>query len=162
MLSGLYSPAAGFIQVDGKTVTDHKSGEYRQMFAAVFQDFYLLREHPLLSDSEYRRRAEEYLFDFGLSEKVSIAGERLILDELSRGQQKRLALVIALMESRPILLLDEWAADQEPKFKAYFYTTVLRRVKNQGTTVIAVTHDDLFYDVADRIVLLRDGLVACA
>ncbi|MBV9759987.1 MAG: cyclic peptide export ABC transporter [Acidobacteriaceae bacterium] len=160
VLSGLYSPAAGAIEMDGTLVTSSNAAEYRQMFAAVFQDFFLLRELPQLHDVSCLRRAEEYLAEFDLSEKVLIKGDRFVFDELSRGQQKRLALVIALLESRPILLLDEWAADQDPKFKTYFYTSVLKRVKTEGTTVIAVTHDDLFYGVADRIVLLRDGRLA--
>ena len=77
--------------------------------------------------------------------------------ELSSGQRKRLALLVTLLEDRPILVFDEWAADQDPVFRKFFYEQILRDLKDEGKTIVAVTHDDKYYGVADRILKMEFG-----
>ncbi|MCB1035646.1 MAG: cyclic peptide export ABC transporter, partial [Acidobacteria bacterium] len=74
-------------------------------------------------------------------------------------QRKRLALVTALLEDRPVYLFDEWAADQDPEFKEVFYHQLLPELKARGKTAIVISHDDRYYDVADRVVKLDTGRV---
>ena len=73
------------------------------------------------------------------------------------GPRGGLALVCAYLDDRPIYLFDEWAADQDPNFKRVFYTELLPELKARGKTVIVITHDDAYFDVADRVVRLEDG-----
>jgi len=77
--------------------------------------------------------------------------------QLSQGQRKRLALLTAYLEDRSIYLFDEWAADQDPIFKQTFYHSLLPELKARGKTVIVISHDDHYYDVADRLIKLEDG-----
>ena len=79
--------------------------------------------------------------------------------KLSRGQRKRLALVTAYLEDRPIYLFDEWAADQDPMFRKIFYQRLLPELKSRGKTVVAVTHDDRYFAVADQVIKLEEGKV---
>jgi putative ATP-binding cassette transporter len=79
--------------------------------------------------------------------------------ELSSGQRKRLALLSSALEHRPILVLDEWAADQDPHFRKRFYTEILEWLKRRGMTIIAVTHDDRYYRHADRILEMLEGRI---
>ena len=92
-----------------------------------------------------------------IEDKTLFEDGRFTTLELSSGQRKRLALVVALLEDRPILVLDEWAADQDPPFRKFFYEQILADLKRQGKTVIAVTHDDRYFSVADRIVKMEYG-----
>src|SRR5579871_183241 len=116
VLCGLYSPTQGTIHLDRTALDEKTMPEYRQLFSAVFQDFTLLRCLPLLAQPEVAERARGYLHEFHLADKVKVGPDEFICGELSRGQQKRLALLVALAEGKPICLLDEWAADQDPAF----------------------------------------------
>jgi putative ATP-binding cassette transporter len=78
---------------------------------------------------------------------------------LSQGQRKRLALVTAYLEGRPVYLFDEWAADQDVAFKEVFYTNLLSELKAQGRTVFVISHDDQYYWTADRIIKLESGQI---
>jgi putative ATP-binding cassette transporter len=79
--------------------------------------------------------------------------------DLSTGQRKRLALVHAYLERRPIMVLDEWAADQDPTFRRIFYTEILPDLKRQGKTLIVISHDDRYFNAADRYIRLEDGCI---
>ena len=94
-----------------------------------------------------------------LSHKVEIKNGRLSTTDLSQGQRKRLALLTAYLEDRPICIFDEWAADQDPQFKNLFYMKLLPELKAKGKTVIVISHDDRYYQAADRIIKLDDGQV---
>ncbi|WP_146743094.1 ATP-binding cassette domain-containing protein, partial [Lonsdalea populi] len=76
---------------------------------------------------------------------------------LSQGQRKRVALLLALAEQREILLLDEWAADQDPQFRRVFYQMLLPHLMAEGKTVIAISHDDRYFGLADRLLEMRAG-----
>ncbi|MGP0015705.1 ATP-binding cassette domain-containing protein, partial [Pseudomonas sp.] len=104
--------------------------------------------------------AQKYLVTLGLEDKIKIEGLGYSTTKaLSYGQQKRLALVCAYMEDRPIYLLDEWAADQDPPFKRFFYEELLPDLKRRGKTVLIITHDDQYFQLADRIIKLVDGKI---
>src|SRR5690606_29990353 len=103
--------------------------------------------------------ATQYLKQLEMDHKVMIAEGKFSTIDLSQGQRKRLALLCALIEERPICIFDEWAADQDPRYKQIFYSTILPMLKAQGKTVLVVTHDDRFFEMGDRVIKLEDGTV---
>jgi putative pyoverdin transport system ATP-binding/permease protein len=157
LLTGLYVPEAGQILVDGVAVTDANREQYRQNFSAVFSDFHLFDKLLGLPPSELEARARTYLAKFLLDRKVQIDAGKLSTTSLSQGQRKRLALLITYLEDRPFYLFDEWAADQDPLFKELFYRELLPELRNRGKLVVAITHDDHYFHLADRILKLDSG-----
>ena len=160
ILAGLYVPEAGEIRLDGRLVTDQNRDEYRQLFSAVFSDFYLFENLLGLKNANLDSQAEEYLERLHLHHKVKIRNGTLSTTAVSQGQRKRLALLTAYLEDRPFYLFDEWAADQDPYFKGVFYTQLLPDLKSRGKTVLVISHDDKYFNVADRIVKLDYGKLA--
>ena len=159
LLTGLYMPDKGHIALDGNQIGEVDKEFYRQHFSAVFSDFYLFDQMLGLVRPELDERAREYLNLLRLSNKVEIADGKLSTTELSQGQRKRLALLTAYLEDRPIYIFDEWAADQDPQFKAVFYLQLLPELKARGKTVLVISHDDRYYSVADRVIKLDEGQV---
>ena len=160
LLLGLYRPESGEIRLDGEAVTEENQERYLERFSAVFSDFYLFAQLLGLdgaADSE--ARARKYLRMLHLDHKVQVENGTLSTIDLSQGQRKRLALLTAYLEDRPIYLFDEWAADQDPQFKEIFYLDLLPDLKARGKTVIVISHDDRYYHVADRIIKLEYGSV---
>jgi putative ATP-binding cassette transporter len=102
-------------------------------------------------------RVHELLTLLELGNKVSVTDARLSNTRLSAGQKKRLALLLSLLETRPVLVLDEWAADQDPQYRELFYHQLLPALRDHGLTVFAITHDDKFFSVADRILEADTG-----
>ena len=129
---------------------------YRNLFANVFSDFHLFDRLYGFNEVD-DGRVRELLELTDLLRKTSIVDRRVETLRLSSGQRKRLALVLSLLEDKPILLLDEWAAEQDPPFRRKFYREILPWLKQQGKTVVAVTHDDDHYDVADRVLKMQFG-----
>jgi putative ATP-binding cassette transporter len=160
ILAGLYAPEAGEIRLDGHPITEKNRDEYRQLFSAVFADFYLFDNLLGLEGSNLDAQAEEYLEQLHLHHKVKIRNGALSTTAVSQGQRKRLALLTAYLEDRPFYLFDEWAADQDPYFKGVFYTQLLPDLKSRGKTVLVISHDDKYFDVADRIIKLDYGKLA--
>ncbi len=159
LLIGLYEPEQGEIRLDGRPVNEATRDEYRQRFSVVFYDFFLFDRLFGVDPAYLRSHAGDYLARLQLDRKVSLAGDRLSTLELSQGQRKRLALLAAYLEDRPIYVFDEWASDQDPTFKQVFYYQLLPELKARGKTVVVITHDDRYFDVADRIVKLEQGQV---
>ena len=159
LLIGLYIPQQGEIRLDGQTITDERRDDYRQLFSVVFSDFYLFENLLGLSDFNIDTRAQDYLAKLQLNRCVQIKDRTLSTLELSQGQRKRLALLTAYLEDRPIYVFDEWAADQDPQFKEIFYFELLGRLKDAGKTAIVISHDDRYYHVADRVIKLNYGLI---
>ena len=124
----------------------------------ILSDFHLFDRLYGIDDIDVQR--VDYLLNkMELSSKISFVDGRFDNLHLSTGQKKRLALVMALMEDKKIYILDEWAADQDPDFREYFYHTILPELKSEGKTVIAVTHDEKYFDVADRIIKIEEGKI---
>ena len=157
IITGLYLPEAGEIRLDGEAVTSVNRDDYRQLFSAVFSDFYLFDNLLGLKSPNLDSQAGEYLELFHLNHKVKIKDGVLSTTAVSQGQRKRLALLTAYLEDRPFYLFDEWAADQDPVFKNIFYTQLLPELKSRGKTVLVITHDDKYFDLADRIIKLDYG-----
>lgn len=156
LLLGLYTPQAGQILLNGEPVSPESRDDYRQLFTTIFSDYYLFDELPG-SGWTASEEALSYLQRLQLAHKVGIRDGKFTTTDLSTGQRKRLALINAWLEQRPILLLDEWAADQDPEFRRLFYTTLLPELKVAGKTLIVISHDDRYFDVADKIVHMEDG-----
>jgi putative ATP-binding cassette transporter len=161
LLTALYHPTSGTIKVDGVPVGADGVDAYRSLFSAIFSDYHLFSRLYGLGEVD-RGRVDELLELLELSGKTRLVDGRFETLELSNGQRKRLALLVMLLEDRPVLVLDEWAADQDPAFRRFFYEDLLSRLKREGKTVIAVTHDDRYFGVADRVIKMEYGKVVAA
>lgn len=159
VLAGLYPPANGSIAVNGVVVGRDNRQSYRNLFSNVFSDFHLFDRLYGINEIDHDRvRGLLALTD--LLHKTSIVDRQITFLSLSSGQRKRLALVVSLLEDKPILLLDEWAAEQDRPFRRKFYREILPWLKQQQKkTVVAVTHDDDYYDVADRVLKMEFGKI---
>jgi putative ATP-binding cassette transporter len=144
VFSGLYPPDSGEVLVDGRPVTDANRDEYRSLMSAIFFDYHLFqRLYGVEADPADVTRL---LTQFRLADKTSLSeGEFRTLD-LSGGQRRRLALIVSLLEKRPIMLLDEWTAEQDPEFRAKFYDELLPEMLKAGATIVVITHDDRYLD----------------
>ncbi|QRR05182.1 cyclic peptide export ABC transporter [Burkholderia sp. MS455] len=161
VLSGLYVPTKGHIALDGKVVDDDARERYRNLFSAVFTDFHLFNR-IIGPDRENAgiELARKYLETLKLADKIEIDGNNYSTTRaLSTGQRKRLALLCAYIEDRPIYILDEWAADQDPVFKRFFYEVLVPDLKSRGKCVIIITHDDQYFKLADRVIRLDSGRI---
>ena len=156
LITGLYTPDQGIILFNNRPVTNENREWYRQQFSAVFYDFYLFDR---LIGIDQRRQAEiqNYLQLLEIENKVTVKDGVLSTTNLSQGQRKRLALLTAYLEDRPIYIFDEWASDQDPVFKKVFYKKLMPELKDRGKTVIAVTHDDQYFQCCDRLIKLDYG-----
>ncbi|MBH8564480.1 cyclic peptide export ABC transporter [Nostoc sp. CENA67] len=159
LITGLYIPENGQILLDEELISEQNREWYRQHFSVVFSDFYLFEELVGLENTSLDAQAQKYLKQLQLEHKVKVENGQLSTTALSQGQRKRLALLTAYLEDRPIYLFDEWAADQDPVFKEIFYTQLLPELKKRGKTVLVISHDDRYFHLADRIVKLDYGKV---
>jgi putative pyoverdin transport system ATP-binding/permease protein len=159
LLTALYLPESGELRYNGQTIAEDNREWYRQHFAVVFYDFFLFDRLLGLESagSDLDGKALKYLEWLQLDHKVSVENGLLSTTNLSQGQRKRLALLTAYLENRPIYIFDEWAADQDPLFKDVFYHEILPELRARGKTVIVVSHDDRYFHLADRIVKLESG-----
>lgn len=158
MLTGLYVPDEGHIEVDGKIISAENRQNYREMFSIIFGDFHLFDKLYGMDDVT-RDTVIRLLRDMEIEDKTDYDGEYFTKLELSTGQRKRIALLVSLLEDRPVYIFDEWAADQDPQFRKHFYLELLPALVKRGKTVIAVTHDDHYFHVPDRIMKFDYGTV---
>ncbi|MCX7898837.1 MAG: cyclic peptide export ABC transporter [Methylocystis sp.] len=159
LILGLYAPDSGEIRLGGIRVEEANREAYRQQFSAVFADAYVFDALLGYKGDAARARAQELLALFKLDGKLRIDDGRFSTTHLSRGQRKRLALLTAYVEDRPFYVFDEWAAEQDPEFRDVFYHQLLPDLKARGKTVIVITHDDHYFDVADNIIRLNTGRI---
>ena len=159
LMIGLYTPESGDVIMDGKTITDHNRDHFRQYFSTIFTDFHLFDSFLGLDQTKVDEKAQQYLKELQLDHKVKFENGKLSTLQLSQGQRKRLSLLTAYLEDRPIYLFDEWAADQDPLFKEVFYLSLLPELKAKGKTVIVISHDEHYFHVADRMIRLDYGQV---
>lgn len=158
LLTGLYPPLSGRILLDGRPLDGARLEAYRSLFTAVFSEYHLFdRLYGLESNGD--GRIDDVLRQLEIAHKTRVVGGAFDMLELSSGQRKRLALAVALLEDRPILVFDEWAAEQDPEFRQHFYDDVLRQLKAQGKTLVIVTHDDRYYhaDYIDEVRKVQRG-----
>lgn len=160
LLVGLYAPESGEVRLDDRPVLEPQRDDYRQLFSAVFSDFYLFERLLGLEAAAVDLRAQHYLAELRIDHKVEVRDGRLSTVDLSLGQRKRLALLVAYLEDRPIYVFDEWAADQDPVFKEVFYRQILAELKQRGKAVLVISHDDRYFQLADRLIKLEDGRIS--
>ncbi|WP_405135982.1 ATP-binding cassette domain-containing protein [Nocardia sp. NBC_01388] len=157
LITGLYVPRTGSLSLNGEQI-DHENVEwFRQNSSAIFTDFHLFEDYLGFDRPGIDAEVQHYLEELQIAHKVTVRDGRLSTIDLSQGQRKRLALLTALLEDRSIYLFDEWAADQEPKFRDVFYTEILADLKARRKTVIVITHDDRYFHLADQLVKLDFG-----
>ncbi|MGJ7469280.1 multidrug ABC transporter permease/ATP-binding protein [Kosakonia cowanii] len=158
LLTGLYQPLSGEILLDGKPMAQDKPEDYRKLFSAVFTDVWLFDE--LLGPEGQQADpalVAKWLEQLKMSHKLELENGKILNLKLSKGQKKRVALLLALAEERDILLLDEWAADQDPHFRRDFYQVLLPLMQQMGKTIFAISHDDHYFIHADRLLEMRNG-----
>lgn len=159
LLAGLYYPHSGTIQLDGATLSRGDYGPYRELFSVIFTDFHLFDRLYGYRQAD-PARVEEWLRRLQIADKTGYSQEEGFNNlNLSTGQRKRIALICALIEDRPICLFDEVAADQDPEFREFFYRQFLPELKAQGKTIIAISHDDRYFDLADKMIKLECGTI---
>ncbi|QBN11187.1 multidrug ABC transporter permease/ATP-binding protein [Enterobacter cloacae complex sp.] len=158
LLTGLYQPQSGGILLDGRALSAEKPEDYRKLFSAVFTDVWLF-DRLLGPDGQQANPAlvEKWLAQLQMSHKLELQDGKILNLKLSKGQKKRVALLLALAEERDIILLDEWAADQDPHFRREFYQVLLPLMQEMGKTIFAISHDDHYFIHADRLLEMRDG-----
>jgi len=158
LLTGLYQPVSGQILLDGKPLAADRPEDYRKLFSAVFTDVWLF-DRLLGPEGSAADPAlvDHWIAQLKMSHKLKLENGKILDLKLSKGQKKRVALLLALAEERDIILLDEWAADQDPHFRREFYQVLLPLMQSMGKTIFAISHDDLYFIHADRLLEMRDG-----
>lgn len=159
LILGLYKQRDGEILLNGGVVSDADRDDYRQNFSAIFFDFYLF-DDLIVTDEQASEAVRLYLERLDIAHKVSVESGVFSTTDLSAGQRKRLALIGTYLEQRPIIVFDEWAAEQDPTFRRIFYMEILPELKRQGKTLIVVSHDDRYFGAADRVIHIHEGRIS--
>jgi len=156
LATGLYTPDSGDVLLNGEQVPP---GQIGQAYSAIFADFHLFEKLYGIEYADKQQEMDAYMKLLHLDDKVQIQKGLLSTIKLSTGQRKRLALMISYLEDRPVYLFDEWAADQDPEFRMFFYHTLLPELKQRGKCVIAITHDDRYFGLADQVIKMELGQI---
>ncbi len=159
LLAGLYAPQRGALRFAGIPIDDPDREWYREQIAVVFSEPYVFDKLLGLARDGLDADAQRLLQRLQLDHKVAVRDGVFSTTKLSQGQRKRLALVVAYLEDRPVYVFDEWAADQDPDYKRVFYTQLLPELRARGKAVVVITHDDRYFELGDRLVTLEDGRV---
>jgi putative ABC transport system ATP-binding protein len=169
LLAGLDSATSGKIILDGEDITglseDRMSEVRGRKIGFVFQSFQLIptltaEENVLLpaelagADFDVVRRARELLTRVGLGDRMDHYPV-----QLSGGEQQRVALARAFITKPPILLADEPTGNLDGRTGTQILEMLLELNRQEGATLVLVTHDPALAEHADRVITLRDGLV---
>jgi putative ATP-binding cassette transporter len=154
-----YLPDAGNICFGTTNVTAELIQSYRQEICAIYSDYYLFDRLLGKATIKDPAIAQKYLKDLQLSDKVKLIDGKFSTIALSDGQRKRLALLVAFLDDKSVYLFDEWAADQDPQFKEIFYSKILLDLKNNGKAVVVISHDDRYFDKADKLIYMEQGRI---
>jgi len=157
-LTSLYSADSGDIILNDIPLVQKDYRQYRENFSAIFSDFHLFEKLYGIKGLK-KAKVDELLKRLGIYEKTSFKARKFSNLQLSLGQRKRLGIVVALLEERPILLLDEPAAELDPEFRRYFYETLLPQFRDEGRTIVVITHDDRYFSCCDRLIKMESGLI---
>ena len=158
LITALYFPSSGSLSIDGEPVRRDNLQSYRELFSAIFSDFHLFRK-PFGMSTVSEDEVAALLRLMQIETKLSFEDGQFSTLDLSTGQRKRLALAVALLENRPIMVFDEWAADQDPGSRSYFYEVLLPDLRKRGKTLLLATHDDRYFHVADVVFKMEAGVV---
>lgn len=156
VITALYRPDGGRILVDGNAVPPAEFPAYRSCFTAIFSDYHLFSRMYGLEHVP-PEKVVRLLQLMRLEDKTSYRDGRFETQDLSTGQRKRLAMIVALLEDRPFYVLDEWAADQDPEFREFFYKQLLPGLKEEGKTLLVASHDDRYFHLADKVYRMENG-----
>jgi putative ATP-binding cassette transporter len=156
LITGLYTRSSGTIRVNSTELGPRQMSSYRELLSAIFTDFHLFDALYGLEGIE-PRVVMGWLEKMKVEHKTEFENGRFTHSNLSTGQRKRLAMIVALLEKRELLVFDEWAADQDQEYRGYFYETLLPALKEEGKTIVAVTHDDRYFHIADHLLKLDAG-----
>jgi putative ATP-binding cassette transporter len=159
LLSLHYAPASGGIYFDEERIHDENVFQARSRISVVFSNYYLFGKLYREFNAGDENKINGYIKSLGLEGKTEFIDGRFTTTMLSDGQRRRLALLVALLEDKDIYIFDEWAADQDPEFKNIFYRDILQEMKRNNKLVIVITHDDRYFDCADRVIVMEDGKV---
>ncbi len=154
LLTGLYKPENGYIRINGESFSPEALGE---KYSVIFSDFYLFEKMYGIDYQKKKGDIEKYLKLLNIDKKLEVMEGVFSTTRLSSGQRKRMALMVSYLEDKPICLFDEWAAEQDPEFKKYFYDVLLPGIKAMGKCIIAITHDDGYFYAADRVIKMDAG-----
>jgi putative ATP-binding cassette transporter len=153
-----YFPSSGKIFFDNNPINENNIMSFRQECSCIYSDYFVFDE--LLDGSfDDHTSFEDYLKVLGIHNQEIYANGKINSKHLSDGQRRRLALAIAVCESKPLILFDEWAADQDPEFKDFFYRQILPELKSQDKAVVVISHDDRYFSVADQLLFMDSGLI---
>jgi putative ATP-binding cassette transporter len=158
LLTGLYYPLAGNILLNNTPLEEEDYYDYRELYSVIFTDFHLFDRLYGIDDIDYHR-VDKLISKMGLNKKTTFKNDGFSTFDLSTGQKKRLAYIAAELDDKQIYIFDEWAADQDPEFRQYFYDVLLQDLKAKGKTVIAVSHDDRYFYAADKVIKLEYGQI---
>jgi putative ATP-binding cassette transporter len=159
MIPLLYVPESGETRLNGKPVAESERAAYRNHYSVVFSDFFLFESLSGIGIEDHDGMAVHYLEKLRIANKVQVENGAFSTTALSQGQRKRLALLVSFLEDRDFYIFDEWASDQDPVFKNIFYTEILPALKERGKTVLVITHDDKYFDLADRLIKIESGQI---
>lgn len=154
ILSGLYQPDRGEITINNSKMNLE---DLQQNYSTIFSDYFLFDKLYGIDYKNKINKTTELLRKLQIDDKLNIDNGEFSTTKLSSGQRKRVALLVSYLEDRPIYLFDEWAADQDPEFRKYFYEYLIQDLKSRGKCIIAITHDDRYFDKADKILKMENG-----
>ncbi|MBU1619872.1 MAG: cyclic peptide export ABC transporter [Gammaproteobacteria bacterium] len=154
-----YRPSSGNILFGDIVLSDSLISSYRQIIGAIYTDFYLFDRLLIEVTDDVAAQIQNYLVMLHLDKKVSIFNGQFSTTSLSDGQRKRLALLVAFLEDKQVYLFDEWAADQDPLFKAVFYNEILPNLKLKNKAIIVISHDDSYFELADQMLVMEQGML---
>ena len=169
LIAGLDAPTSGSIAIDGQEITTLREDELAQLrgkkLGFVFQSYHLIPTLTALENvilpmefngaaNDAAGRAEQLLDGVGL-----IGRRDHYPAQLSGGEQQRVALARAFMMKPSVLLADEPTGNLDSENGRHVLELLLRLNKDEGTTLVLVTHDELLASHAERRIFLRDGRV---
>jgi len=168
MLGALLKPTEGEIQLNGDVISALKENRLPDIrlrqFGFIFQDFNLLSALSALENvaivaelagvrgSDARRKATELLTALGLGQRLNFLPEKL-----SGGEKQRVAIARALVNNPALILADEPTANLDSKIGHEIMRLLRSIAKEQGRSVVIVSHDQRIKDIADRVLWLEDG-----
>lgn len=160
LFAALIKPNSGELYLDEHKIDDDNVYAYRALISAIFSEFHLFTQTIKNGACADEKDIKHYLKVLELENKIEVKDAELTDTRLSSGQKKRLAMLICLLEERDVLIFDEFAADQDPVFRRFFYKELLPLLKKQGKTILTISHDETYFDAADRILLAQDGCIS--
>ena len=168
MMGALLKPTEGSIHLDGTAISELSESRLPDIrlrrFGFIFQDFNLLSALTVLENVSVvaelagvkgiaaRDKARALLTDLGLEERLDFLPEKL-----SGGEKQRVAIARALINDPTLILADEPTANLDSKIGHEIMRLLRRIAKEQGRSVVIVSHDQRIRDIADRVLWLEDG-----